>query len=186
MPSCSTIKTAPFNIQGSTRNPVFHRERRLEDPLPGPEATQCLSSHDCLGVGFLVERTSVRQRISIRLETIVTATLLAEASETLQRRAYQVLRCLSGVAPVTKRSGKSCIVLTQPSGRRPTAQCRLPLSARRRSHDPVCKARHKGLRERGHDQARSLRPVAGRLLSVACAMLKSRSISDPKLTAEAA
>src|SRR4051812_2510009 len=42
---------------------------------------------------------------------IVLATLLAEAFEALQRRDYQALRCLAGVAPVTKRSGKSRIVL---------------------------------------------------------------------------
>src|SRR5215218_4082145 len=42
---------------------------------------------------------------------IVLATLLAEAFEALQRRSYQALRCLAGVAPVTKRSGKSRIVL---------------------------------------------------------------------------
>jgi len=35
---------------------------------------------------------------------IVLATLLAEASDALQRRDYHALRCLSGVAPVTKRS----------------------------------------------------------------------------------
>src|SRR4051812_21526930 len=42
---------------------------------------------------------------------IVLATLLAEAFEALQRRDYRALRCLAGVAPVTKRSGKSRIVL---------------------------------------------------------------------------
>src|SRR5499427_9620121 len=39
------------------------------------------------------------------------ATLLSEASGPLSRRDYQALRTLSGVAPVTKRSGKSHIVV---------------------------------------------------------------------------
>ena len=39
------------------------------------------------------------------------ATLLAEASGPLSRRDYQALRTLSGVAPVTRRSGKSHIVV---------------------------------------------------------------------------
>jgi transposase len=39
------------------------------------------------------------------------ATLLAEASGPLSRRDYQALRTLSGVAPVTKRSGKSHVVV---------------------------------------------------------------------------
>ncbi|WP_265518714.1 transposase [Nitratireductor luteus] len=40
---------------------------------------------------------------------IVLATLLAEAFDALQRRDYAALRSLAGVAPVTKRSGKSCL-----------------------------------------------------------------------------
>src|SRR6185295_4903442 len=39
------------------------------------------------------------------------ATLLGEASGPLSRRDYPALRTLSGVAPVTKRSGKSHIVI---------------------------------------------------------------------------
>ena len=42
---------------------------------------------------------------------IVLATLLAEAWDALHRRDYAALRSLAGVAPVTKRSGKSCIVV---------------------------------------------------------------------------
>ena len=42
--------------------------------------------------------------------TGVLATLLAEASDVVQRRDYDALRCLCGVAPVTRRSGKSLIV----------------------------------------------------------------------------
>src|SRR3982074_283267 len=41
--------------------------------------------------------------------SIVLATLLAEAWDPLQRRDYAALRSLTGVAPVTKRSGKSYI-----------------------------------------------------------------------------
>ncbi len=51
---------------------------------------------------------------------IVLATLLAEALDPLQRREYHALRCLFGVAPVTRRSGKSKIVI-----RRLTAHRRL-------------------------------------------------------------
>ena len=41
---------------------------------------------------------------------IVLATLLAEAYQAIQARDYHALRTLTGVAPVTKRSGKSCRV----------------------------------------------------------------------------
>ena len=42
--------------------------------------------------------------------TKVAATLLAEGGDAVQRRDYAALRCLCGVAPVTRRSGKSLIV----------------------------------------------------------------------------
>src|SRR5262245_43617034 len=42
------------------------------------------------------------------LGRINIATLLAEAWEPLRRRDYHALRILSGIAPVTRRSGKSC------------------------------------------------------------------------------
>src|SRR5947208_9449947 len=42
---------------------------------------------------------------------VTLATLLTEATGPLARRDYPALRTLSGVAPVTKRSGKSCIVV---------------------------------------------------------------------------
>jgi transposase len=39
---------------------------------------------------------------------IFLATLLAEAHQAIQARDYHALRTLTGVAPVTKRRGKSC------------------------------------------------------------------------------
>ncbi len=110
---------------------------------------------------------------------IVLATLLAEASEALQRRDYQALRCLSGVAPVTKRSGKSRIVLMRQAadGRLRNAVYHWARVAAQR--DPTCKVRYTALRSRGHGHARALRSVADRLLGVACAMLKSQSAFDP-------
>ena len=121
-------------------------------------------------------------RSSPGVRRIVITTLLAEASEALHRRDYQALRCLSGVAPVTKRSGKSCIVLM-----RQAADVRLRNAVYHwarvaAQNDPTCKA----LRALGHGHARALRSVADRLLGVACAMLKNRSVFDPKLTSKTA
>ena len=52
------------------------------------------------------------------------ATLLAAGSDAVRRRDYDALRCLCGVAPVTKRSGKSLLVQ-----RRLAARGRLPLGS---------------------------------------------------------
>ena len=109
----------------------------------------------------------------------VLATLLAEAPHALQRRDYQALRCLCGVAPVTRRSGKSMIVV-----RRLAAHPRLRDAVYHWArvavqHDPVSKAKYAALRARGHRHGRALRSVADRLLAVACAMLKSQTTFRP-------
>lgn len=41
---------------------------------------------------------------------VVLSTLLAEADDPLRRRDYHALRCLCGVAPVTRRSGRTLVV----------------------------------------------------------------------------
>ena len=109
---------------------------------------------------------------------IVAATLLAEAYEALRRRDYQALRCLSGVAPVTRRSGKSRIVVMRQAadGRLRNAVYHWARVATQ--HDPVSRAKYDALRKRGHNHARALRSVADRLLAVACAMLAAGTEFD--------
>jgi transposase len=106
---------------------------------------------------------------------IVLATLLAEAHHAIQGRDYHALRTLCGVAPVTKRSGKSCRVEMRQacSGRLRTAVYHWARVATQ--HDPRSRARYGALRARGHTHGRALRGVADRLLAVACAMLESRT-----------
>ena len=111
--------------------------------------------------------------------TGVLATLLAEASDAVQRRDYDALRCLCGVAPVTRRSGKSLIVtrrLATHERLRDAAYHWARVAAQR---DPVSHAKYQALRTRGHGHARALRSVADRLLNVACAMLRSGACFDP-------
>ena len=51
-------------------------------------------------------------------------------------------------------------------------------------HDTRCKAKYAALRERGHSHGRAFRPVADRLLNVACAMLRSGTLYNPALEAQ--
>ena len=107
------------------------------------------------------------------------AALLAEGGDAVRRRDFAALRCLCGVAPVTRRSGKSMIVT-----RRLAAHDRLRDAAyhwaRVAAHrDPASHDKYQSLRARGHGHARALRSVADRLLSVACAMLRDRAHFDP-------
>lgn len=113
---------------------------------------------------------------------IVLATLLAEAFDALQRRDYAALRSLTGVAPVTKRSGKSYIVLRRQACHNRLANAMYHWARVAIQHDIKSRTKYAALRGRGHSHGRSLRSVADRLLNVACSMLKSGSAfnSSPK------
>jgi transposase len=117
---------------------------------------------------------------------IVLATLLAEAFEALRRRDYQALRCLSGVAPVTKRSGKSRIVLMRQAAHVRLRNAVYHWARVAVQHDPRSQAKYAALRARGHGHGRALRSVADRLIGVACAMLEAKTIFDPNLASQRA
>ena len=110
---------------------------------------------------------------------IVLATLLAEAYQPLQRRDYQALRCLCGVAPVTRRSGKSKIVVRHLAAHRRLQDAVYHWARVAVQHDPLSAAKYAALRTRGHGHARALRSVADRLLAVACAMLRNQTLYIP-------
>ena len=110
---------------------------------------------------------------------IVLATLLAEAHGPLQRRDYQALRCLSGTAPVTRRSGKSVIVVRRLAVHNRLQNAVYHWAGSAIQHDALSKAKYAALRARGHGHARALRSVADRLLAVACAMLENQTVFAP-------
>jgi transposase len=113
---------------------------------------------------------------------IVLATLLTEASQPLAARDYHALRALCGVAPVTRNSGKR-------SGKRSIVVMRYACSFRLRNavyhwarvatqRDPKSREAYRALRARGKTHGRALRTVADRLLALACAMLRDRTLFD--------
>ena len=110
---------------------------------------------------------------------VVIATLLARASEALQRRDYHALRCLCGVAPVTKRSGKSKIVLRRQAAHNRLASAAYHWARVAVQRDPRSRQKYAAPRARDHGHARALRSVADRLLAVACAMLAAGTSFDP-------
>jgi len=115
---------------------------------------------------------------------IVLATLLAEGFDALQRRDYAALRSLTGVAPVTKRSGKSCIVVRRLAYHHRLANAVYHWARVAVQHDPKSRAKYAALRSRGHSHGRALRSVAERLLNVACAMLKTGTTFDASIKAK--
>jgi transposase len=108
----------------------------------------------------------------------VLATLLAEASEPLQRRDYHALRTLSGVAPVTRRSGKQYIVIRRRACNKRLENALYHWSRVAIQHDPVSRCRYDELRRRGHSHGRALRGVGDRLLYALCTMLERQVLYD--------
>ena len=113
------------------------------------------------------------------LGRINIATLLAEASEPLQRRDYHVLRTLSGVAPVTRRSGRTHIVVRRHACNNRLRTALYHWARVAMQHDPVSTRRYKDLRHRGHTHARALRGVGDRLLQLLCTLLERQTLFDP-------
>jgi transposase len=108
----------------------------------------------------------------------IASTMLAEAAQPLRSRDYHALRVLAGIAPVTKRSGKTCVVTMRYACDHRLqramylwAQCALKKDALSRIH-------HADLRRRGHSNARALRGIADRLLAVLIATLKHDTLYD--------
>ena len=108
--------------------------------------------------------------------TIVLANLLGEAGQAIRNRDYATLRCLTGVAPVTKRSGKSCRVRRRRAANPWLVDSIYHWARVATQVDPLCRQRYDALRTRGHTHGRALRSVADRLLAVACAMLKTGTL----------
>lgn len=113
------------------------------------------------------------------LGRITLATLLAEACEPLRRRDYHVLRLLSGVAPVTRRSGKSLVVLRRHACNRRLSQALYHWARVAVQHDPISRQRYAALRRRGHSHGRALRSVGDRLLYILCTLLQRQTPFDP-------
>jgi transposase len=110
---------------------------------------------------------------------IVQATLLAEAPDLVRRRDYEALRAFCGVAPVTRRSGKSCIVIRRLACNKRLGNAVFHWAKAAARHDPASRQRYAALRQRGHSQGRALRGVADRALFVLCTLLRRQTPFDP-------
>lgn len=114
----------------------------------------------------------------------ILATLLTEASDTLQRRDYHALRALCGSAPVTRRSGKSCMVVRRYACNQRLRNATYHWAQNAVRYDATCRAKYDALRAKGHGHARALRSVIDRLLNVACAMLNNGTLFDPEFASK--
>ena len=111
---------------------------------------------------------------------ITLATLLAEGWDLLRQRDYHALRALCGVAPVTRRSGKQCVVLRRHACNRRLAYALFHWARVAMQHEPTSKRRYAELRARGHSHGRALRAIGDRLLYVLCILLERQTPFDPE------
>lgn len=111
----------------------------------------------------------------------VVATVLAEASQPLGSREYDTIRALAGVAPVTKRSGKSLVVLRRQASNPRLVDAAYFWGRAAIRADAAARLHYQQLRSKGHRHARALRGVIDRLLNVAIVMLRNRTLYDPSL-----
>ena len=84
----------------------------------------------------------------------VLATLLAEAPQALAHQDYKALRCMSRVAPVTRRSGKHKLIVRRMSGHAHLRHTVYHWARGAVQRDAVSKAKYAALRGRGHGHAR--------------------------------
>ena len=104
------------------------------------------------------------------------AILLVDAALPLQSGQLGLLRALAGVAPVTKRSGKSTSIVMRRACNNRLRQALYHAAGTLARHDQRFATQYRRLCERGHTHARACRGVADRLLTVLVAMMKSREL----------
>lgn len=113
--------------------------------------------------------------------TVGLATLLSEADDCLQRRDYEALRCLCGVAPVTAKSGKKLIVMRRLAASEHLGDAAYHWGRVAIQHDPISRNKYDAMRAQGKTHGRAIRQLLDRLLGVACAMLRERTLFDPNI-----
>jgi transposase len=119
------------------------------------------------------------------LGRITLATLLTEAPQAVRERDYHALRCLAGVAPVTRQSGKHRSVVRRHACNRRLRNALFYWARSAVLKDDRCRARYEALRARGKSWGRALRTIGDRLLYVTCAMLRDGTLYDANKGAEA-
>jgi transposase len=106
----------------------------------------------------------------------VAARLLTEAAHLWPERLAGALRAWMGLAPVTRQSGKTRLVVMRTACHRPLRDACFYWARASLKCDPPSRAYYERLRARGYTYGCALRAVAERLLRILLACLKSRTL----------
>lgn len=124
--------------------------------------------------------TRVRAMLSLPGLGVLTATtLLAEAGHLLANKDYAGLRAYSGVAPVTKQSGKTKRVQMRNGCNQRVREACYHWARVSVQRDGQTRTHYQQLRSNGHGHGRALRGVCDRLISVLIGILRSGLPYDP-------
>lgn len=154
------------------RTDVAERSRKLLD--------QALSE---AGTAGAPERTQEHRDAAIVLSLpgvgrINGAAILSEARRAIADRDYDALRAYSGIAPVTRQSGKAkSVVMRRGCSHRLRNACH-QWGMVSIQYDQRSKTHYQQLRERGHSHGQALRCVVDRLLLAMVQMLKTGTAFD--------
>lgn len=110
---------------------------------------------------------------------VVLASVLSYAHDPVRLLRLDAFRSLGGIAPVTKQSGNRRLVLLRRARSVPLNNALYHWARIAVLRDPHFEEHYHRLRERGHGHARALRGVMDRILAIAVAMLRDRTLYDP-------
>lgn len=147
-----------------------HLERLLDEYSPGPSS----EDHHPTLVQILRSLPGVG--------TLVASTLLAEAAHPLHHKDYPALRAYGGIAPITRRSGKTRLVFMRQACDTRLRNAFYHWARTSIQSDTAAHHYYTTLRGRGHTHGRALRSVADRWLRILVAMLTDHTLYQPGLT----
>ena len=107
---------------------------------------------------------------------IIAGTLLAEAAPLLRQRDGTTLRAYGGPAPITRRSGKSWVVVMRRGCSDRLRNAFYHWARVSTVADANARAYYAELRARGHTHGRALRSVSDRWIRILMAMLRDRTL----------
>lgn len=111
---------------------------------------------------------------------VILAAMLAEASQAIAERDINRLRAEMGVAPVTRRSGKSIVRVMRYASNKRLKHAAYWWGMGAIIKDPISRAGYDAARARGHRHARAIRCVVEALIRVTIAMLRDGTPYDAK------
>jgi transposase len=110
--------------------------------------------------------------------SFVLASVFGLAYDAILLRNLDALRSLGGIAPVTQQSGKRRQVRMRRARSQPLNYALHHWAHMAVLRDPSFKLHYQSLREKGHRHARALRGVMDRILTIAVAMLRDKTLYD--------